>query len=188
MLRVEAEPTRDDPLRVDAEALREDLPCVEAEAPREDLLRPEAEAPLRDDRPRAELALRLRDAPVRRPLADLLLELLPEDELPLDELPFAALLDLLLPALLLEALLPEALLPEDDARALREREDDGRELLRALLLDRCAMDILLPYFCAMRTRTLQDANALEYCRHIPSRLCRSAARPELMALPQKPDG
>ena len=110
--RVEAEAAREDLLRAVAEALREDLPCVEAETAREDLLRPEVEA--RDELPRAELVPRLRDSPVLRPVVDLLL-----------------------PVLLLEALLPE-----DDARALREREDDDRELLRALLLDRCAMDIL----------------------------------------------
>lgn len=108
--------------------------------PRDDLLRVEAELLPRDDSPRPELVLRLRDSPVPRPLADLLLERLPEDELPLDELR--------LDDPLLELLLPD-LLPEEDDLELRERddEDDRDEPLRALLLDLCAMDILPPGCC-----------------------------------------
>lgn len=163
------------PFRIDAEAFREDLPCVEVDDPREDLLPVKAEAPLRDDLLRAELVLRLRDSPVLRPLADLLFELL--DELPLDELLFepALLADPLFDAALLDLLLPDLLLPDlppdDEDRALPEREDDDRELLRVLLLDRCAIIFLLPLFFAMRTRTPQDANhSREYWR-IRSLLC-----------------
>ena len=60
-------------------------------------------------------------------LLDLLLELL--DERPLDD---AELRDLL-----------PARLPDDD-RELRDDDDDREEPLRALLLDRCAMDVLPP--------------------------------------------
>lgn len=111
-----------------------DLEFPREEAPLEDALRraPRFEDPLRDlladELPRVEALLLVRDSPdwLR---CDLLLPELPEDEL-------------------FEPRLPD-LLPEDEDRAPREEDDlvpdDLEELLRALLLDLCAMEILPPF-------------------------------------------
>ena len=100
------------------EALRPDL------LP-EDLL---LEDLLLEELPRADALLLLRDSPVWLP-RDLFRLELPEDEF-------------------FDRLLPD-FLPEDEERVLREDDfvpDDLDELLRALLLDLCAMKILPPFF------------------------------------------
>lgn len=122
-----------------------------AELPRDDLLRdappddePRDDAP-REEVPRAEAVLLLRDSPDWLLLVRPLLfappdELLFDDPLRDDELRDDALRDLLLPVLPPEA---EDLAPrEEDDRV----PDDREELLRFLLLDFCAMDILPPSF------------------------------------------
>lgn len=128
---------RDDALLEDAlraprpeEALRPDLlpddPLLADLLP-EDLL---PEDLLLDELPRVDALLLLRDSPVSLP-RDLFRLELPEDEF-------------------FVRLLPD-LLPEDEERVLREDDDDFvpddlDELLRALLLDLCAMKILPPFF------------------------------------------
>ena len=110
-----------------------DLELPRDEVPREDVLRdPRPEEVLREDLlldvlPRVKALPLLRDSPDWLP-RDLLLLELPEDEL----------------------FEPPDLLPEDEDFLLREDDDlvpdDLEELLRALLLDRCAIDILPPVF------------------------------------------
>jgi hypothetical protein len=127
---------REDVLREEAvrpaprpeEALREALLAddllLEALVP-DDFL---PEALLLDELPRVEAVLLPRDSPVWLP-RDLFRLELPEDEL-------------------FERLLPD-LLPDDEARVLRDDDlvpDDLDELLRALLLDLCAIGILPPFF------------------------------------------
>jgi hypothetical protein len=118
---------------------REDVPPREPrfeEALRDDVL---LEDLPRDELPRVEALLLLRDSPDWLPLDLFLLEL-PEDELR-------------------DRLLPD-FRPEDEDRVLREEDDlvpdDLDELLRALLLDLCAMQFSL-LLCAMRMLAPQDA-------------------------------
>jgi hypothetical protein len=111
------------------EALREDL--LPEDLLPDDLLPDDLlpEALLLDELPRVEAVLLPRDSPVWLP-CDLFRLELPED-------------------VFLDRLLPD-LLPEDEVRVLREDDfvpDDLDELLRALLLDLCAMKILPLSLC-----------------------------------------
>jgi hypothetical protein len=149
---------REDELREEAvwPAPRPEEPLREALLP--EALLPEAlvpddflpEAPLPDELPRWEAVLLPRDSPVWL-LPDLFRLELPEDEL-------------------FERLLPD-LLPEDEARVLRDDDlvpDDLDELLRARLLDLCAIGNSPSFLCAMRALAPQDASGRE-----PAQDCRN---------------